>query len=175
MGSSPKKKIRPQCFPKADVFYLANHSVAEATSFVECLDVNRVIRVAIKVEQCLVDALHKADDVLFRYIDAFRLQLFCNIVGPIVQTEKIPRDKRYLVCRTEIRRPIRSNHYIAAVKLLRGLDRIDAPAKQGNVAFVRIFGRLSQPLDYLIMHNFVVKQRQVIQFFKHPTVLWAYV
>jgi len=47
-----------------DVFDLANHAVPKAARFVESLDVNRVIRVAIEFEQRLVNAFHKAHDVV---------------------------------------------------------------------------------------------------------------
>ncbi len=39
--------------------------MAKTTGFIECFDVYRVIRITIKLEQRLIDALHKADNVFF--------------------------------------------------------------------------------------------------------------
>jgi hypothetical protein len=46
-------------------FYGTNHPVSQTTRLVECLDVDWVIRIAVELEQGLVNTLHEAHDVVF--------------------------------------------------------------------------------------------------------------
>jgi len=127
MGSSPVKKIRPQCVPKAD------RSGTEH---------------ARAVQQDRVDGTGSFDGFFeqrYCHINTFRLKSFCTLEGPIIQAKKVPWNERNLVCRTKISRPIGCNHDVAAAEFLRSLNCINALAKQGNVAFVRIFGSLGTP------------------------------
>ncbi len=169
----------------------------QTAGFVEGLDVNRVIRITVKLEQRLVNALHEADDVVLFVgflenahantaqlgpalhqglvpeqdglpvharvvqqhrvdgtrpfngflkqgdgdINPFVLEPLCNFHRTIVQALKIPGNERDLVGFTEIGGPLGGDHDVAAIKLLGGLDRIETPAQQCDIALVRVFGR----------------------------------
>ena len=173
----------------------ADHAVAETAGLVERFQVNRIVRVAVQLEQRLIHPLEKADHVftvvgLFenahanatqlrapfhqgfvaeqdrlavqprvvhqhrvdrpgpfhrlleqrdRHVDAFRLKLFSDFHGAVVEPFEIPAHEGNVVLFGERAGPVRRHHHKPAVELFQCFDGVQAPAQQGHVTFLRIF------------------------------------